>query len=51
MLYEVITGEDGLVTGTLPGPAPVYGEDLATTNLPAALNGSREKYREIPIVV
>jgi FtsP/CotA-like multicopper oxidase with cupredoxin domain len=44
-------GEDGLVTGTLPGPAPVYGEDLATTNLPAALNGSREKYREIPIVI
>ena len=44
-------GEDGLVSGTLPGPAPVYGEDLATTNLPASLGGSREKYREIPIVI
>ena len=43
--------EDGLVTGTLPGPAPAYGEDLATTNLPASLGGSREKYREIPIVI
>ena len=44
-------GEDGLVSGTLPGPAPVAGEDLATTNLPASLGGSREKYREIPIVI
>ena len=51
--YEPNAGspEDGLVSGTLPGPAPVYGEDLATTNLPASLNGSREKYREIPIVI
>jgi FtsP/CotA-like multicopper oxidase with cupredoxin domain len=44
-------GEDGLVSGVLPTPAPVRGEDLATTNLPASLGGSREKYREIPIVV
>jgi len=44
-------GETGLVAGTLPGPAPVAGEDLATTNLPASLGGSREKYREIPIVI
>ena len=44
-------GEDGLVSGILPTPAPVAGEDLITTNLPAGLGGSREKYREIPIVV
>ena len=45
------TGETGLITGILPGPAPVRGEDLATTNLPASLGGSRNKYREIPIVI
>ncbi len=45
------TGETGLTTGVLPGPAPVAGEDLATTNLPAVLGGSRNKYREIPIVI
>jgi spore coat protein A len=44
-------GESGLDFGTLPGPAPVAGEDLVTTNFPAALGGSREKYREIPIVI
>ncbi len=43
--------EDGLASGRLPKPAPVRGEDLATTNLPASLGGSREKYREIPIVI
>jgi spore coat protein A len=40
-------GEDGLVSGTLPGPAPVAGEGLAETNLPPG----RNKYREIPIVI
>ncbi len=44
-------GETGLVSGTLPSPAPVAGEGLAATNFPAALGGSREKYREIPIVI
>jgi len=44
-------GETGLVSGTLPGPAPAPGEDLATTNLPESLGGHRGKYREIPIVV
>ena len=44
-------GETGLVSGLLPGPAPIYGENLATTNLPASLGGSREKYREIPIAI
>ena len=47
-----IGGETGLMAGTiLPGPAPVAGEDLVTTNFPATLGGSREKYREIPIVI
>jgi FtsP/CotA-like multicopper oxidase with cupredoxin domain len=52
-LIRSATGsEDGLGAGmVLPGPAPVAGETLATTNLPASLNGSREKYREIPIVI
>jgi len=51
LLREAGGGETGLMSGTLPGPAPVAGEDLATTNLPASLGGSREKYREIPIVI
>ncbi len=41
-----VGGESGLVSGVLPGPAPVAGEDLNTTNL-----AGRGKYREIPIVV
>ena len=40
-------GETGLVSGTLPGPAPVAGEGLAETNLAPG----RHKYREIPIVI
>jgi FtsP/CotA-like multicopper oxidase with cupredoxin domain len=51
LLREAGGGESGLVKGTLPGPAPVAGEGLAETNLPASLGGSREKYREIPIVI
>jgi len=51
LLRERRGGETGLVSGTLPGPAPVYGEDLVTTNLPASLGGAREKYREIPIAI
>jgi FtsP/CotA-like multicopper oxidase with cupredoxin domain len=46
-----LNGETGLQGGNLPGPAPIAGEDLATTNFPASLGGSREKYREIPIVI
>lgn len=47
-----VSGETGLAAGSiLPSPAPVAGEDLATTNFPASLGGSREKYREIPIVI
>jgi FtsP/CotA-like multicopper oxidase with cupredoxin domain len=41
------SGENGLVFGTLPNPAPVAGEGLGETNLPPG----RNKYREIPIVV
>ena len=51
LLREPSGGETGLVSGTLPGPAPVAGENLATTNFPSSLGGSREKYREIPIVI
>ncbi len=51
LLREPGGGETGLTTGVLPGPAPVRGEDLGTTNLPASLGGERNKYREIPIVI
>ncbi len=51
LIREAGGGETGLSVGTLPSPAPAAGEDLATTNLPTGLGGSREKYREIPIVV
>jgi len=52
LIREAGGGETGLGAGmTLPGPAPLAGEDLATTNFPATMNGSREKYREIPIVI
>ncbi len=46
-----VSGETGLISGNLPGPAPVAGEDLVTTNFPAALGGSREKYREVSIAI
>jgi len=40
-------GEDGLdALSTLPGPAPIAGEDLLETNVTG-----RNKYREIPIVI
>jgi len=53
LIREAGGGETGLdeATNTLPGPAPVAGESLVTTNSPAALGGQREKYREIPIVI
>jgi len=44
-------GESGLLAGVLPGPAPLAGEDLKTTNLPTNLGGARGKYREIPILI
>jgi len=49
---QAVGGETGLAAGSvLPAPAPVAGETLATTNFPAAMGGSREKYREIPLVI
>ncbi len=49
---SAVGGETGLMAGNiLPGPAPVAGEDLVTTNFPGSMGGSREKYREIPIVI
>jgi FtsP/CotA-like multicopper oxidase with cupredoxin domain len=51
LIREPGGGETGLVSGTLPSPAPSPGETLAQTNLPASLGGEREKYREIPIVI
>ncbi len=58
LIREADGGETGLGTNMiLPGPAPVAGEDLATTNFPDVLpdgtvvGGQRHKYREIPIVI
>ncbi len=48
--YDRVKGR-GRMGGVLPGPAPVAGESLATTNFPGALGGQREKYREIPIAI
>ena len=44
---NAVGGETGLTAGAvLPGPAPVAGEDLLTTNV-----SGRHNYREIPIVI
>ena len=50
---DTTIGADQYTPGSniLPGPAPVRGENLAVTNLPASLGGERNKYREIPIVI
>ena len=42
-------GETGLVSGTLPGPAPVAGEAVLDLNVPG--NPVRAAIREIPIVI
>jgi FtsP/CotA-like multicopper oxidase with cupredoxin domain len=42
-------GEDGLVAGVLPGPAPVRGQDVLSLNIPG--NPVRSSIREIPIAV
>jgi spore coat protein A, manganese oxidase len=47
LIREAGGGETGLVSGTLPGPAPQPGEGLADTNLPPG----RNKYREIAIAI
>ena len=41
-----VRGEDGLVAGILPSPAPAPGDDLVKTNVT-----DRHSYREIPIVI
>lgn len=51
LIREGDGGETGLANGNLPYPAPVAGEDLATTNFPADMGGEREKYREIAIAI
>lgn len=38
-------GEDGLISGTLPGPAPIAGDD------PNFTPATRERIREIPVVI
>ncbi len=45
LIRETGGGETGLVSGTLPGPAPVAGED------PNFVPADRSKVREIPIVI
>jgi FtsP/CotA-like multicopper oxidase with cupredoxin domain len=47
LIRESGGGETGLISGTLPSPAPQPGEGLAETNLPPG----RDKYREIPIAI
>jgi FtsP/CotA-like multicopper oxidase with cupredoxin domain len=42
-------GETGLITGTLPGPAPVAGQDVLSLNVPG--EAVRASIREIPIVI
>jgi len=42
-------GETGLVSGTLPGPAPVAGQAVLDLNVPG--NPVRAAIREIPIVI
>jgi len=43
------SGEDGLVSGTLPGPAPVAGQGVLPLNVPG--DPVRGSIREIPVVI
>ena len=49
LIREVGGGETGLVSGTLPGPAPVLGQAVLDLNVPG--NPVRAAIREIPIVI
>ncbi len=49
LLREAGGGESGLVSGTLPGPAPVAGQGVLALNTPG--NPVRAAIREIPIVI
>ena len=52
LIREADGGETGLVSGTLPGPAPVAGQAVLDLNVPTA-DGSnaRAGIREIPIAI
>ncbi len=49
LIREPGGGETGLVSGTLPGPAPVAGQAVLDLNVPG--NPIRSAIREIPIVI
>ena len=49
LIRESGGGETGLVSGTLPGPAPVAGQAVLDLNVPG--NAVRGSIREIPIVI
>ncbi len=49
LLRTASGGEDGLVSGTLPGPAPLAGQGVIDLNTPG--NPVRAAIREIPIVI
>ncbi len=52
LIRDPKTGETGLKSGILPGPAPKLGDTFTKTNFPATSKSSgREQYREIPIVI
>jgi len=49
LIREAGGGETGLVSGTLPGPAPTAGQAVLDLNVPG--NAVRASIREIPIVI
>ncbi|HEY0635671.1 MAG TPA: multicopper oxidase domain-containing protein [Gammaproteobacteria bacterium] len=49
LIRDAANGESGLVSGTLPGPAPVAGQGVLDLNTPG--NTVRGAIREIPIVI
>ncbi|HEY0722204.1 MAG TPA: multicopper oxidase domain-containing protein [Gammaproteobacteria bacterium] len=49
LIRDQTSGETGLVSGTLPGPAPVAGQSVTDLNTPG--NTVRAAVREIPMVI
>jgi len=49
LIREAGGGETGLVSGTLPGPAPVAGQGVLALNVPG--DPVRDSIREIPVVI
>ena len=49
LIREAGGGETGLVSGTLPGPAPVAGQGVLALNVPG--DKVRSSIREIPVVI